>query len=338
MAPNPSEDFSPIGKLCLELCKASIAIGHEVKMSLKIGSSFLFRFCSENNVKSLPEDDVGKHRKKSKATRKRDRQRREAFLLKKPASSKASALVALDDRSHQESPEVSPSHLDDTAWPSVDTILTSSSSVDSRPPGSDTRPPGSDTNDFEDKSEFDSMTCATPPANNSLCICNIVPCVCLASKLLSPICDQPVVPSVKLKKTEVGWTTAANSSQRLCDNCSKPFLNSSHLCEDDNNENETSKCDSSHIHEEDVLDYNACSNVVLDSIYSTQDKIQILQKNCISLLKKEPTDFKLAKYCFSRSKYFQLLDKNLTLGVSMQKIVSLFNKEFEEQYKKHYED
>ena len=119
MAPtNPSEDFSPIGTLCLELCKASVAIGHEVKMSLKIGSSFLFRFCSENNEKSLPAEDVGKHRKKSKATRKRDRQRREAFLLKKPASFKASAPVALDDRSHQESPEVSPSH-DHTAWPHV---------------------------------------------------------------------------------------------------------------------------------------------------------------------------------------------------------------------------
>ena len=108
--------------------------------------------------------------------------------------------------------------------------------------------------------------------------------------------------------------------------------------EDDENDSQTSKQESSQSFEQDILDYNACCDVVTSNFYSLQDKVQILQQNCISLLKNEPIDFKLAKYCFSRSKFFQLRESNQTLGLSMQKVVNIFDKEFEEQYKKYYDE
>ena len=76
--------------------------------------------------------------------------------------------------------------------------------------------------------------------------------------------------------------------------------------------------------------------MVVNGFFSPQDKIQILQRNCISLLKIEPVDFELAKFCFSRSKYFQLRQSDQSLGINMQKIVNIFNKEFEDEMKKHY--
>ena len=330
MAPSPSDnDFLPIGKLCLELCKESVAIGHVVKLSLKIGSSFSFNYCSDKNGNPLPAALGPK--KKSKATIERDRQRRAAFLLKKKAaSSKISAPVA-PESSLLESPEVTTSHVD-TVLPSLETVLPSSSFVEHRPSGTDH-------NDSDDESDLSATPLASKDINSSLCICNSLPCTCLASTPLSPIKDQPVVPSVKLKMTAAGWRSTTCSSQPLCDNCGEPFLDSKHLCvEDDENDSQTSKQESSQSFEQDILDYNACCDVVTKDFYSLQDKVQILQQNCISLLKNEPIDFKLAKYCFSRSKFFQLRESNQTLGLSMQKVVNIFDKEFEEQYKKYYDE
>ena len=61
---------------------------------------------------------------------------------------------------------------------------------------------------------------------NNLCVCQSIPCNCLASKPLSP---KRLVPKFKIKKTEDGWKT----SHSLCENCDQPFLNSSHICGDD---------------------------------------------------------------------------------------------------------
>ena len=114
-------------------------------------------------------------------------------------------------------------------------------------------------------------------------------------------------------------------------------LNSEHQCVDVHDENqEDSKHESTCAPEEDILDYQACHDVVVNGFFSPHDKIQILQRNCISLLKIEPVDFELAKFCFSRSKYFQLRQSDQSLGINMQKIVNIFNKEFEDEMKKHY--
>ena len=75
-------------------------------------------------------------------------------------------------------------------------------------------------------------TSILPPAWNednpkSLCACHSIPCTCLASKPLSPI-----VPKFKIKKTDDGWKTSISR----CENCDQPFLNSSHICDDNSDE------------------------------------------------------------------------------------------------------
>ena len=318
-------DLKSIGRLCLELCHTSVALGHEVKLSLNIGQSFSFNYSLENNGFPLPaaveKEKRPKPKKKSRATLERDRQRRAAFLLKKAGSPEIGSPQAVE-RPLLEPPEETTGH--------VETILSTSSS----PSSCVTR--SSDTESNEDNP----ASSVSLPANNALCIClSSVPCVCLASKPLSPIEDQPVVvPKVKIKKTTAGWSSSS-STNPLCDNCGQPFLNSGHQCVDDQDENnvqEDSKHKSTDGPKEDILDYQACHDVVSNGFFSPHDKIQILQRNCISLLKTEPIDFNLAKFCYSRSKYFQLRQSDQSLGINMQKIVNIFNKEFEDEMKKHF--
>ena len=88
MASSSSDnDYQSIGKQCLDLTKACVNIGQVVKMSLSIGTSFSYNFCSEPNGNPLPA--VVKKKNKSQATRRRDQKRRSDFLHKKlplPAS------------------------------------------------------------------------------------------------------------------------------------------------------------------------------------------------------------------------------------------------------------
>ena len=317
-------DLKSIGKLCLELCQTSVAIGHEVKLSMNIGSTFSFNYSSENNGSPLPAAvEKEKPKKKSRATLQRDRQRRAAFLLKKAGSSEIGPPLAVE-RPLLEPPEVTNGY--------VETILSPSSSP------SETRSSDPESNDLEDNPDSPVTLLATKEGTiNTFCICSSVPCVCLASKPLSPINHQPEVPRVKIKKTTDGWSSSTSSPNPLCTNCGQPFLNSEHQCVDDHDENqEDSKHESTCAPEVDILDYQACHDVVVNGFFSPHDKIQILQRNCISLLKIEPVDFELAKFCFSRSKYFQLRQSDQSLGINMQKIVNIFNKEFEDEMKKHY--
>ena len=98
-------------------------------MSLSIGTSFSYNFCSENNGNPLPA--VVKKKNKSEATRRRDQKRRSAFLHRKAASSSLSLAL---DRPLPESPEVNPSQFQP---------ISPSPSLGPRP--LDTEP-----NDFED--------------------------------------------------------------------------------------------------------------------------------------------------------------------------------------------
>ena len=317
-------DLKSIGRLCLELCHTSVALGHEVKLSLNIGQSFSFNYSSENNGFPLPaaveKEKRPKPKKKSRATLERDRQRRAAFLLKKAGSPEIGSPQAVE-RPLLEPPEETTGH--------VETILSTSSS----PSSSETR--SSDTESNEDNP----ASSVSLPANNTLCIClSSVPCVCLASKPLSPIEDQPVVvPKVKIKKTTAGWSSSS-STNPLCDNCGQPFLNSGHQCVDDQDENDrNTNCESTAAPEEDILDQNGCHDVVSSDLFSTQQKIEILQKNCVGLLKATPINFDLARFCYSHSKYFQLKQKDHTLGLSMQNLVeNIFNQEFDKEMKLYY--
>ena len=179
MASSSSDDDYrlSIGKQCLDLTKACVNIGQVVKMSLSIGTSFSYNFCSEPNGNPLPA--VVKKKNKSQATQRRDQKRRAAFFHKKAASSSLSLAL---DRPLPESPEADPSQ--------IQPILSS--------PSFEPRPLDTEPNDVENNSG----PFITPLADNinTLCVCLSVPCVCLASKPPSPTRDQPLVPSLKIKE------------------------------------------------------------------------------------------------------------------------------------------
>ena len=313
-------DYQSIGKQCLEITKACVNIGLAVKMSLSIGSSFSYDFCSEQNGNPLPA--VVKKKKKSPSTRGRDLKRRAAFLHKKAASSSLSNgdSMALDPPL-PEFPEVDPS----PAQP----ILSS--------PSFEPRPLDAEPNDFENN--FCPITTQLADNINTLCICQSVPCVCLASKPLSPTRDHPAVTSLKIKKTPLGCeTTTSPNDPTMCENCGQPFLDWTHLCGDKNDDDKDSKCESTRGPgpDEDILDLQGCNDVVSTNLLSTQQKQEILEQNCIFLLKTEPINFDLAKFCFSHAKYFLFISKNHPSGKSMQNLVEHFNVEFDRECKKHF--
>ena len=97
-------NYQSIAKQCLDLTKACVNNDQVVKLSLSIGTSFSFNFCSEHNAKPLPA--VLPKKNKSPGTRARDLKRRAAFLHKKAA---ASTLPVALDFPPPESHEVEPS-------------------------------------------------------------------------------------------------------------------------------------------------------------------------------------------------------------------------------------
>ena len=125
----------------------------------------------------------------------------------------------------------------------------------------------------------------------------------------------------------------------MCENCDQPFLDWNHTCDygDKNDDDKNTNCESTAAPEEDILDQNGCHDFVSSDLFSTQQKIEILQKNCVCLLKADPINFDLARFCYSHSKYFQLKQKDHTLGLSMQNLVeNIFNQEFDREMKLHY--
>ena len=144
------------------------------------------------------------------------------------------------------------------------------------------------------------------------------------------------------EKASRGCVILYTFRRKLVDNllclCGQPFLNSGHQCVDDQDENDrNTNCESTAAPEEDILDQNGCHDVVSSDLFSTQQKIEILQKNCVCLLIADPINFDLARFCYSHSKYFQLKQKDHTLGLSMQSLVeNIFNQEFDKEMKLHY--
>ena len=326
-------DYQSIGKQCLDICQTSVTNGLMVKMSLSIGKVFSFNFCSETNG-SLPLPAVfvrPKKKTKSPSTRQRDKTRLTAFRNKKAAS--PGLPVALD-----------PSSLD---YPGV-----SSSHLDSTLPSTSFHPRSSDSDANVPEDNFDlsvpppaSFDPSVPPptsyndSTNNICVCLTVPCLCLASKTLSP---QRFVPKFKIRKTENSWTTNNSSSApQLCGNCNQPFLDAKHICGDksDNEDGDKdSECKNMNMNSlgVDILDRQACNDIVHSELHSDEEKHQILQTNCLSLLQAVPFNFELATFCFSHSKFFQLKKEDNTLGMRMQQIVNIFNDEFKKELSKHH--
>ena len=86
----------------------------------------------------------------------------------------------------------------------------------------------------------------------------------------------------------------------------------------------------------DILDRQACNDIIYSELHSDAEKQQILQTNCLSLLQAVPFNFDLAKFCFSHSKFFQLKKEDNTLGLMKQQIVHIFNDEFKKELAKHH--
>ena len=124
----------------------------------------------------------------------------------------------------------------------------------------------------------------------------------------------------------------------MCDNCGQPFLNPLHICDDksdvDDDDNK-STCENTSSPGEEILDFEACKDIVFSEMLSYHEKEQVLQRNCLSLLQVAPFNFELAKYCFSHSKIFQLKKDNHSLGLSLQYLVSIFDEEFKKEVSKH---
>jgi len=322
-------DYQSIGRQCLDICQASVTRGLVVDMSLSIGTAFRFHFRSESNS-SLPlPASVEKPKKaKSPATRQRDHARFIAFRNRKFVSP---GLPVASDPSPLDLPEGHPSHKDSTV---------SSTSFD-------LRSPDKDANVFEDTFDpsvpppaiFDPSN--PPPAKNSpsinsLCVCHSVQYVCLASKPLSP---KKSVPSIQIKKTEDGWKTTTSSPETpMCENCGQPFLNPSHTCDQSDSDDVDQMSTSGNLSSsgDDILDFEACKDIVSSDLLSDHEKEQALTKNCLALLQVSPFNLDLAKYCFSYSKIHQLKKDNHNLGLSTQYLLQLFDDEFTNQLRKHH--
>ena len=98
----------------------------------------------------------------------------------------------------------------------------------------------------------------------------------------------------------------------MCVNCDQPFLNPMHVCGDksDGDEKRKIQCEITSSPGEDILDLQACSDIVSSDLLSDDEKQQALSKNCICLLQIVPFNYDLAKFCFSHSKFF-LVKKRL---------------------------
>ena len=190
----------------------------------------------------------------------------------------------------------------------------------------------------------------TDRPENIICICGALPCVCLASHQLSAKENQ-VVPSFKIRKSASGWTTKTTphvthdgpntSSPTLpaapvCANCGEPFLGPSHQCGDQEHPICGQSSELSGSAGVDILDLNACQELVLSDFHTPDEKHSILQKNCMSILKVEPVDIPTARYCYGFAQYYKLRRDNMTLGYDMNHLVNkVFYPQFDNQVSKH---
>ena len=149
-----------------------------------------------------------------------------------------------------------------------------------------------------------------------------------------------MVPTVKLRKSDLGWTTTTThgpaSSPTLpaapvCANCGEAFLGPSHQCGDQ--EHPISQSDEmSGSAEVDILDLDACKSLVLSDFHTADEKQEVLGKNCLAILQIEPINIPTAKYCYSFAQFFKLQRDHQTLGFDMHHLVNkIFNPQFDRE-------
>ena len=136
-----------------------------------------------------------------------------------------------------------------------------------------------------------------------LCVCGSVPCVC-------PISQPPIVPKLKLKKASGTW-----SSMHHCPNCNKALHDQHHQCGDVDGE------DGDDISGPQLLDLPACEEISNSLTLTADQKYTMLFDNCVKLIKVEPINHVVAKFCFSHAKFYQLRRDDLTLGFSKEHLI-----------------
>ena len=272
-------------------------------------------FCFEldtREIKASPASGPVKTKKKSPSSVERDRRRRMDFLKRKNAASSQSSGASL-------------------SVPATSSAI--SSGADSH---SSANTPGPTASQRD-----------TDQPESVLCICGALPCLCLASHQSSAKENQ-VVSAVKLRKSASGWTTKAKhdgpdmsssptlSAAPVCANCGEPFLGSSHQCGDQEHLIPDQSNELSGSAGVDILDLNACQELVLSDFHTPDEKHSILQKNCMSILKVEPVDIPTARYCYGFAQYYKLRRDNMTLGYDMDHLVNkVFYPQFDNQVSKH---
>ena len=104
---------------------------------------------------------------------------------------------------------------------------------------------------------------------------------------------------------------------RLNHNCVKTvtslFFNPMHICSEKSGGDENRKIPCEKI-SEDILELQACSDIVSSDLLSDHEKQQALSKNCICLMQIVPLNYDLAKFCFSRNKFFLVKKDNPSLS------------------------
>ena len=140
---------------------------------------------------------------------------------------------------------------------------------------------------------------------------------------------------MKIKKTKDGWTSSpvCSPEPQMCEMCDQPFLNSMHICGEKSGADENTKIPCEKI-SEDILDLQACSDIVESDLLSDHEKQQALSKNCICLMQIVPLNYDLAKFCFSHSKFFLVKKDNPSLSLT-QHLINIFDEEFNNELSKH---
>ena len=73
--------------------------------------------------------------------------------------------------------------------------------------------------------------------------------------------------------------------------------------------------------EVEILDMDACKDLVLSDFHTADEKQDILRKNCLAIFKIKPIDIPTARYCFSFSQYFKLKRDHHTLGFDVHHLI-----------------
>ena len=100
-----------------------------------------------------------------------------------------------------------------------------------------------------------------------------------------------------------------------CPNCNKALHDQHHQCSDGDGE------DGDDISGPQLLDLPACEEISNSRTLTADQKYTMLLDNCVKLIKVEPINHVVTKFCFSHAKFYQLRRDDLTLGFSKEHLI-----------------